>query len=590
MALLWLWLSWVNTVQAEPSQLLRVGVLANWGHQYVNQRWQPLMEHLSERVEGVHFEIQSGTFDELQHALANDQISFIITNPGQYLYLSKRFPLSWLATMRSQRHNHTTNAIGAAILVRADSPYRTLYDLQGKSVVASGFHALGGYQAALGLIKQRGIEEPQKFFDNVRFLGFPLDPLIYNVRDGTADAAITAFCTLEDMVAAGKVRLDDYRVINRSQPPGYDCQTSTELYPNWSFAAIDSVATPIREQLTQALLALTPDDPVSISSGNAGWTSPISQLAVIKLFSDLEFEHRQTSAPSSLMRWLDENQHWAIGALLLWLIATLYHFWIEYKVRRQSEELINSERQLQQQTIQLEKLHSTAVLGEIGSGLAHELNQPLAAISNYCEGGQIRLQLVDNPDPQQLDLLDKIATQTQRASAVVNRIRGLLKRHKTVIERTNMLTVLEDSLALLEVEFQRNQIEIEQRYIGEPFFVMADKVAMQQVLVNVLKNAVDAMRPDAQGTITIVQHFEESQLRITIADTGPGFSDDPDKMMDSFITTKEDGLGLGLAICRELISQQQGTFTVVNLDDDTVESHRGCEVAITLLRAAVSAQ
>ncbi|MGS0674725.1 sensor histidine kinase [Shewanella sp. 30m-9] len=576
---------------SKPQQLY-VGVLSNWGHQQAIERWKPMMEYLNEQVPQAEFHVYPGNFEALNLAMELGQIQFIITNPGQYLYLSNQYPLSWLATMRSKRHNGSTSAIGSAIIVKADSDYRTLYDLKGKIVAASDPHALGGYQATVGLMHQLGMN-PDTYFGQTKFLGFPLDPLLYQVRDGNVDAAITPLCTLEDMVERGLINRASFRVLNPSRPEGIECQCSTNLYPNWSFAATEGVSTELSKEITQALLDLSANDPAAIQANLKGWTSPISQLAVIKLFKELHVKSPDSSRWDAVKKWLEENRHWGILSVLIFIIATLYHLWIEYRFHQKSSSLIESERQLKQQAIALERLQSASIIGEIGAGLAHEINQPIAAITSYSEGGIMRLQGRQQADVDAcIELLEKIHKQSTRAGEVVHRIRGLLKRREAVMEDVNILTLVEESASLLRLELARREIQVATQIKGEPFFITADRVGLLQVLINLIKNSLDAIADSDNartGQISIVLDFKESQVNISILDNGPGLALEADTLMATFYTTKVDGLGLGLAICREVIKEHDGHFVLANRCDEqsgcVARVHlkkRGSEQAVTI--------
>ncbi|ABZ77675.1 histidine kinase [Shewanella halifaxensis HAW-EB4] len=570
-----------SSVAWSKPQQFYVGVLANWGHQQAVERWTPMMEYLNEHVPDAEFHVYPGNFKALNLAMELGQIQFIITNPGQYLYLSNQYPLSWLATMRSKRHDGTTSAIGSAIIVRADSDYRTLYDLKGKVVAASDPHALGGYQATVGLMHSLGMD-PDTFFGETKFLGFPLDPLLYQVRDGNVDAAITPLCTLEDMVARGVLKSSDFRVLNPSRPDGVECQCSTTLYPNWSFAATESVSTELSKEITQALLELPSDSPAAIKAQLTGWTSPISQLAVIKLFKELHVKTPDSSRWEAVKKWLEENRHWGILSVLVFIIATLYHLWIEYRFHQKSSSLIESERQLKQQAVALERLQSASIVGEIGAGLAHEINQPIAAITSYSEGGIMRLQGKEQADTDScIELLEKIHKQSTRAGEVVHRIRGLLKRREAVMVDVNILTLVEESISLLRLELARREIQINTQIKGEPFFITADRVGLLQVLINLIKNSLDAIAESdnaRSGKINIELDFKEYQVNVSIIDNGPGLAMDSDTLMATFYTTKMDGLGLGLAICREVISNHDGHFLLSNRDDGVL----GCVATLNL--------
>ncbi|MGS0680548.1 sensor histidine kinase [Shewanella sp. 125m-7] len=565
---------------SKPQQFY-VGVLANWGHQQAVERWAPMMAYLNAQVPEAEFHVYPGNFEALNLAMELGQIQFIVTNPGQYLYLSNQYPLSWLATMRSKRHNGTTSAIGSAIIVSADSDYRTLYDLKGKVVAASDPHALGGYQATVGLMDKLGMD-PETYFGETKFLGFPLDPLLYQVRDGNVDAAITPLCTLEDMVARGLIKQADYRVLNPSRPEEIECQCSTSLYPNWSFAATESVSTELSKEITQALLDLSADSPEAIQAQLQGWTSPISQLAVIKLFKELHVKSPDGGRWDAVKKWLEENRHWGILSVLIFIIATLYHLWIEYRFHQKSSSLIESERQLKQQAIALERLQSASIIGEIGAGLAHEINQPIAAITSYSEGGIMRLQGQEKADVQAcIELLEKIHKQSTRAGEVVHRIRGLLKRRESVMEDVNILTLVEESTSLLRLELARREIQVATQIKGEPFFITADRVGLLQVLINLIKNSLDAIADSDNartGQIGIELDFKESQVNISILDNGPGLVLEADTLMATFYTTKADGLGLGLAICNEVIKEHDGRFVLANRNDE----QSGCVATLNL--------
>ena len=569
----------VATVAAKPQEL-HVGVLANWGYQQAVERWQPMMDYLTEQVPDANFHVYPGDFAALHHAMEQGNIQFIITNPGQYLELSNQYPLSWLATMRSRRHNGATSAIGSAIIVKASSDYRTIFDLKGKVVAASDPDALGGYQATIGLLHQLGMSA-KDYFSEVNFLGFPLDPLLYQVRDSNVDAAITPLCTFEDMVARGLIVEADYRVLNPSKPKGFECQCSTNLYPNWSFAANESIDSRISKAITQALMNLPAEHPAAVKAQLMGWTSPISQLNVIKLFSDLNVKESNENRWETLTNWFKDNRHWGLFALFIFIVATVYHLWIEYRFHQKSESLIASERQLKQQEIALERLQSAAIIGEIGAGLAHEINQPIAAITSYSEGGIMRLQ-----SQQQLDhlvameLLEKIHKQSTRAGDVVHRIRGLLKRRDAVMSDVNILTLVDESISLLRLELGRRDIHISKVVKGEPFFITADGVGLLQVLINLVKNSIDAIgdnQANDTGKITISIYFKEQQVNIAIIDNGPGLDQHSDAVMATFFTTKEDGLGLGLAICKDVIKEHEGLFTLNNRTDG-----HGCCATIML--------
>ncbi len=564
----------------------RVGVLANHGVAEAKQRWQGMMQYLSDRVPGNRFEVVPVDFDDMRESLLDLRIQFIVTNPGQYLSLSNEMPLSWLATMRSRKHNGATYAIGSTIIVRSDSPVQNIEQLKGARIVASDPQALGGYQATIGLLNRRGLDAAN-FFADVRFLGFPLEPLVYQVRDGMVDGAITPFCTLEEMVDSGLIRREDFRIINAVRPEGYDCEISTSLYPNWSFAASDKVPARITQAVTKALFELPPGSEAAISARTLGWTAPISQLTVIKLYEELQL-HGTGAEPLKLaLGWLKANREYAIGAVLLLLGGMLYHLWLEYRFRQKSDSLLAAERSLRDKELMLERMQSAAVLGEIGAGLAHELNQPIAAITQYSEGGLQGLKFRALESSQDYELLGKIHAQSLRAGAVVHRIRSLLKRQRGESELLQLPLLIGDTLSLLERELGNLNVVLHREVIGTQRPVLGDSVALSQLLVNLVKNALDALSEVSRPRHILLRlSFEPKGVCLEVADNGTGLLLEATEVLTSFTSTKRDGLGLGLAICRDVVARHGGKLSIRNIGaDDGLPWQQGCLVRVCLPNA-----
>ncbi|GGQ23544.1 sensor histidine kinase [Shewanella litoralis] len=565
----------------------RVAVLANYGVSKSKVRWQPLMDYLTSTVPSASFEVVPLDFTQMNQQLMNGQVQFVVTNPGHYFNMSDDYPISWLATMKSDKHGGNTFAIGATIIVRNDSDLHTLADLAGHSVVASDPNALGGYQAAMGLI--HSMDYPtEHFFTSVSFVGFPLEPLIYQVRDNTADIAITPFCTFEQMIAEGYINAENFRVINDITPDGYDCAVSTPLYPNWSFASSDTVPLTVRTDITRALFSISESDPISVIGQNRGWAAPISQFEVIKLFKALNLQASKEPLYIQVWHWIKLNQQWGFGFIGLFIIATIYHVWLEYRFMRKSENLLATERQLKTKALQLERLQSAAILGEIGAGLAHELNQPIAAITQYSEGGMLEQAKHYGEDSVQYQLLGKILRQSNRAGEIVHRIRSLLQRKDTQSTDFDVCEQITLCLELLAHEFLNHNIVVESQLNCSELMLKGDKVGFCQVVINVLKNAIDALSEThhlQQGLkrIFIELSVINGHLQLTIYDNGIGLTCSNEDFKTTFFSTKENGLGLGLAICNDVIMKFGGQISLAKCESD----HRapwqtGCRVLIDI--------
>ncbi|MEY3631927.1 MAG: hypothetical protein RI937_125 [Pseudomonadota bacterium] len=247
---------------------------------------------------------------------------------------------------------------------------------------------------------------------------------------------------------------------------------------------------------------------------------------------------------------------------------------------------ITQERANQQaQREQHEKLQQTArlvTMGEMASSLAHELNQPLTAIANYTSGAASRIRLAESrgeeiPNEDLIDLLTKTARQAERAGQVIRRIRGFVKRSDPIRRRTDPRTILADSLGLAEIDAREQGIELIQKIPDGLPMLNVDPVLIEQVLVNLVKNGIDAMRGAQRRSLVIEVSLIADQMAFSVIDRGHGVPRAiRDRLFDSFYTTKNDGMGMGLNICRSIIESHQGRLWFEDNPDG------GCTFRFTL--------
>lgn len=213
---------------------------------------------------------------------------------------------------------------------------------------------------------------------------------------------------------------------------------------------------------------------------------------------------------------------------------------------------------------QQEKLLFTSRLmsvGEMAATLAHELNQPLAAIVNYLNGS---LRLVDQAGgPVQVErALLAARAQAEHASAVISRVREFVRAREPRRDAHEVATIAVTVLELLRLEAERLQLRIDLALAPSLPAVYADRVMVEQVLLNLVKNAIEAMRevPAAQRELRVEGRVNlDGEIEVRVCDRGHGLSaEDQNQLFSPFFTTKTDGLGIGLAICRSIIEYHEG--------------------------------
>lgn len=331
-----------TTGTVESEQIIEVGVLATRGKLSALQRWQPTMDWLSERIPGKHFVLKPFNLEEMAEAVKDVTVDFVVTNPGQAVRLGRQYALSWMATMTSHNYDDqgvsSTRSIGSALVVRRMSPYISFEQLSGKPIAAVSENAFGGYLTMRYQVMQEGLN-PNHFFSNTQFLGFPIDASLYQLREGHIEAAVVPACLVENMISEGLLVAGQYRVIGNQAPEGFRCQVSTPLYSNWSFAKTERASSALAKQMSQVLFSMPKSSAPAIAANASGWTSPTSLLSIDKLYQQLDMHPLQQPWWKEALIWLKYNQQWAWAFFILVVLLNAYHFWLEYKFSRSKKQL-----------------------------------------------------------------------------------------------------------------------------------------------------------------------------------------------------------------------------------------------------------
>jgi len=303
------------------------------------------------------------------------------------------------------------------------------------------------------------------------------------------------------------------------------------------------------------------------------------------LYQESESEEVQLSDGSN--KWFEVRRRfipWVDGHLAQLLIAT------DITTRKEADDLALQQQERMQFTSRL------TTMGEMASSLAHELNQPLSAISNYCMGVVKRLD--GNLDPavskEILPALEKASEQAHRAGTIIQRIRGFVKRSEPQRKASCITEIINDAVGLVEIEAHRHRLSIASHIAENLPVVDLDPVLILQVIVNLLKNALDSVReayplssrwsaPPVKISADLDTSIFPAMLRIQVTDTGGGIPESVlERMFEPFFSTKSDGMGMGLNICRSIIESHHGRLWATNVTDSEQTKLAGCTFTILL--------
>jgi PAS domain S-box-containing protein len=266
-----------------------------------------------------------------------------------------------------------------------------------------------------------------------------------------------------------------------------------------------------------------------------------------------------------LGKWLEVRSrylNWVDGRLAQMVIAT------DITPRRQAEE---------QAQVQAERAQSASrliTMGEMASSVAHELNQPLTAINNYCSGMVSRIKANNLNEEELLKALEKTAHQAQRAGQIIQRIRSFVKRSEPNRSMADISAIVAEAVELAGIEMRRRQVRLTQVVAARLPTLNVDPILIEQVLINLMRNAAEsidlAQRPLTQRDVELKvlprQEVGQAVIEFSVTDTGRGLAPEVmERLFEAFFSTKAEGMGIGLNLCRSIVESHQGRMKAENL-------------------------
>ncbi|MES2360982.1 MAG: PAS domain S-box protein [Pseudomonadota bacterium] len=298
------------------------------------------------------------------------------------------------------------------------------------------------------------------------------------------------------------------------------------------------------------------DDALDAVDGLAGFPTDTLTTA--------QTENAEIFVPD-LGKWLEVRSRyltWVDGRLAQMVIAT------DITPRRHAEE------QAAQQNERAQTASRLITMGEMASSVAHELNQPLTAINNYCNGmvSRIKSRQISNEDL--LVALDKTAKQAHRAGQIIQRIRSFVKRSEPNRTLSDVGTMVNNAMELADIELRRHHVRLSHYIAARLPEIMVDPILIEQVLINLMKNAAESIEqahlPTARRSVelrVVPKNIEDqSVVEFSVLDSGQGLSPEVmGRLYEAFYSTKAEGMGIGLKLCRSIVESHQGRMQAENL-------------------------
>ena len=329
---------------------------------------------------------------------------------------------------------------------------------------------------------------------------------------------------------------------------------ANKLYRSWFGGEVSGHMNLIAQAGVPA--AIPTDDALDAVDGLAGLPTDTLTTA--------QTENAEIFVPD-LGKWLEVRSRyltWVDGRLAQMVIAT------DITPRRHAEE------QAAQQNERAQTASRLITMGEMASSVAHELNQPLTAINNYCNGmvSRIKGQQISNEDL--LVALEKTARQANRAGQIIQRIRSFVKRSEPNRSSADVATMVSNAMELADIELRRHNVRLSHYIAARLPAIMVDPILIEQVLINLMKNAAESIEqaqlPAARRSVElrVVPRSidDQSVVEFSVLDSGKGLSPEVmGRLYEAFYSTKAEGMGIGLKLCRSIVESHQGRMTAENL-------------------------
>lgn len=513
---------------------------------------EPTIEVLRHEFGPKNISIQRYSLPDLENALEGGEVDIFISTSG----LSRRMAQNGardLVTLVSDRLPDPNKAYGTVFITRKDSSIERFADMKGKHLVANMPGGFYGYQIALGEIIKRGYDS-QTFFSQTTFVGRDLRSVVNAVLSGQADVGTLSSCFLEDTYEENSSERTLLRVIGERKDSVSACVHSTELYPNWSVSTMPTTSATISKRVTQALLTMP------ALEGGIAWSLATDFSSTDRLFRELQLGPFGYLREWFLTEFVRTYWQWGVLASIVGLVLCGHSLLMSSLVRRRTKalsEALAREIELKKATEianeKLQGMNRVLIISQLGTLIAHEIRQPLAAIDAYAHG-TMRFLEAGKLDASALSaVMQKIQRQTAKAKQV----------SKTTFD---LVECFKQTCAVFRKSSRYDAVELKVVISPDQTFpVLASEMELRLALDNLLRNAAESLLAStrAQPLIEVRLERKGNWAYVSVADNGvPLTTADIERMQTPLTSSKPEGLGLGLQIVRTVARSNGGELTL----------------------------
>lgn len=544
--------------------VVHIGIQETLDPEFFVDTLGPTMRHLRKRFPHLRFHAETFSIAELSQAIQTKSISFFIADSGLFTFLASTEHADDLATRQNRFSSDPAKSTGAVLFVRADrNDLQTLSDLRGRKIAAQNPNDFTSWLTFQGELVRAGFD-PKKFWGAELFTEYEYPNVLDSVSAGETDAGLLAACALEEQTALHGYRLEDFRVLHEQTSNALRCRRSTALYPGPVFASLPHADPALTKQITLALLTEPP------SENSSAWgisTDNSEALNLYKLLKTGPYSYLNDTNWSALWANYQEWIFAAFGLLMLLIIHTLR---VDRLVERRTAELQASiaerdalEKANQANAQMLAQMERAGIVAQLSSMVAHELRQPLMSIMNFVGGLSLYMRKTYPADPVVAQTADVIVEEAERASAIVDRVRGYDK----TAHAQKIPIAAKDLIASAVRAFSHSALSsgvTVRTDCRTNACVLGDPLELTLVILNFLKNAADAMADVSEKVIHLSAQQSGGNIVFRVRDYGPPLTNEVfETLSHPTVSHKPHGLGLGLSLAKSIAERHRGHIDFV---------------------------
>jgi diguanylate cyclase (GGDEF)-like protein/PAS domain S-box-containing protein len=317
------------------AQPVRVGVLSFQSKSDTLMQWEPTARHLERSLPDTRFEVLALNYEELNAAVKVGSLDFVLTNPEHYVVLRNAYHVSPMVTLDTLVQGQVLNRFGSVIFTRANaSGIQTLSDVRGSRVAAVGLYSLGGFLLAADTLRQHHIDLRSSDVRQLSFTGLPHSLVVQEVLAGRADVGTVRTGVLEQMARQGKLNLSQLRVLNAQPATVFPQLLSTQLVPEWPWAAMANTDAKLIKAVALALLHIPSDSQAAQAGGYQDFSPPANYAPVEELMRRLKVYPGVEATPLWEELWLEYGRQIELAGLLLAALGLGLLAWLWRSNRR----------------------------------------------------------------------------------------------------------------------------------------------------------------------------------------------------------------------------------------------------------------